>query len=90
MIQQIFKYPLVCCTGSQQVALPKGAVILSVGAINRGLALWAQVDATEPDRAHLVTLYWTGTEIVGDPGKFIGTVIEPNGLVWHIFVKEGY
>jgi hypothetical protein len=82
---KIFKYPLTM-DGDTTLELPRNAQILSVGAQNSQLYLWALVDTEigviESRYFRSLGTGWPTTK----PGKFIGTVFffESN-LVLHVF-----
>jgi hypothetical protein len=70
----------------KKFSAPPGAVVLTVQYVLDTLCVWYIVD---PDLAptHLYTLniYGTGWELPDNPGKYITTVIDSKGYVWHIF-----
>lgn len=73
----------------QQVLMPEGAEMLSVGlqgGIDAGsVCLWAMVDPDSPKVTRHIKWVGTGHPTEGE-GKFIGTVIlEGGALVFHFF-----
>jgi len=82
---KVFKYPLNM-DGDTTLELPRNAQILSVGAQNSQLYLWALVD-TEIGviESRCFSSLGTGWPIT-KPGKFIGTVFFFEGrLILHVF-----
>jgi hypothetical protein len=70
------------------VAMPYGAVILSVGVQHERVCVWALVAENEPMVARRFVVARTGTPIPGH-GQFIGTVLLHGGdLVFHVW--EGF
>jgi hypothetical protein len=88
-METIYKYPLVI-TGSQEVLLPKGASVLSVGVQHDTICIWALVDPTEPFEPQHLRIFGTGQPIPEDPDElllFLGTVLTGGGrFVWHVFL----
>lgn len=71
--------------------MPAGANILHVGYQSIGpdsydLFAWAQVDTAAPTVIRQLVIVGTGWDNRdGKPGKHLGTVQMPSGLVWHVF-----
>jgi hypothetical protein len=88
VMDAIWKYPLEI-TDRQTVQVPKGARPLSVGLDGDGqLCVWIRVKPNHergPQEDVAFNIFGTGDPIIGHPGRFLGTVTAPNGLVWHIF-----
>ena len=88
MNKVIWKYPLEV-TDYQELELPKGAKILSVGESRDGeLALWALIPHGPLEKEkRKFRIAGTGHFITpSETQNFIGTVITNDGfLVWHIF-----
>lgn len=85
----IFKYPLV--HGVNDVRLPAGARVLSVGAQGEQVVLWALVSAAEhPARSRTFRVAMTG-EVFELPierpqsNEFVGTCTTQQGFVFHVF-----
>lgn len=93
-MMRIWKFPLAITDG-QDVRMPKGATILSVGMIEDSLFLWAMVDDVAEKEDRSIRIHGTGHHVFkAERLTFIGTVIQPleNGalpaLVWHIFEER--
>lgn len=98
MAKVVFKYPLNISQGPGpcELQLPIGAELLSIGeqidnpAVFPKLVLWALVN---PDQTVFKPVYlelaWTGTALVRDPVRFIGTA-RARHLVWHLFEVEPF
>lgn len=79
----IHKYPLEI-TDVQEVPLPEGAQILSIGNQNGVLCLWALVNPLKPIMPRRFRIVGTGNSIKQHPGMHLATVvIDP--FVWHVF-----
>lgn len=84
---KIFKYPIKI-TDSQKVKMPINAIILSAGFQGDQLNLWAMVESKNTSLDNrVIEIYGTGNPIEGFDWekKFIQTVFDPQGFVWHIF-----
>jgi hypothetical protein len=82
-MSEVWKFPLALID-NQVVAMPEGSDLLHVGEQYGTLTLWARVTPTgqrEVDR--LIIVRGTGHPIFAQP--HVGTVLMPNGLVWHVF-----
>jgi hypothetical protein len=70
-------------------ALPEGAEELSAqwqdGA---GIVLWALCNPEHKMEVRRYLIYGTGWTIPDMPGRYVGTVQAPDGLVWHVFKAE--
>jgi hypothetical protein len=84
-MDSIWKYGLDIAD-TQELPLPLGAEILSVGVQNDNLVLWAICDPYQQTRSpRTIEIFGTGHSIDRDTRrKFIGTV-QMSSLVWHIF-----
>lgn len=84
MSRAIWKFPLAI-GDTVAVSMPEHATPLAVAEQNTILCLWAEVD---PDAA-LTTkefhIRGTGHLLQGNEGKYIGTAVMWNGLVWHVY-----
>lgn len=81
-MKSIYKYHLI-----QGVRMmPEGAQLLHVGEGHdcSGLFVWALVDPSAPEVCRDIRVVGTGWECP-ENGKYVGTVQERSGLVWHIF-----
>jgi hypothetical protein len=75
-------------TDRQLLAIHPGGQILSVAPTRDGLS--SQIDVwftTYPSRHGIETrwIHIAGTGQTVPPGRFVGTVVTPAGLVWHVF-----
>lgn len=79
-------------TDVQTVDLPGRPIPLSVAPARNGLAdvafdLWYEIDTDDEQRTG-VLVHTVGTGMpVPEHGDFIGTIVTPSGLVWHIYVQ---
>lgn len=85
-MKTIHKY-LLHGTSETKFVAPLGAKILSAGCQGRDtLVVWAEIDAdTTHTQVCTVYVYGTGWDIPDNPGRFIATVIDSSGFVWHIY-----
>lgn len=92
----IWKFPLAIEDG-QDVRMPQGAQILSVGLIGDTVFLWAMVDNENvgPKETRKIRIHGTGHHVYKyNLLTFIGTVIQPiegalpPALVWHVFEER--
>ncbi len=83
MSRRIYKYPLRI-SGEQDVEMPEGAELLSVGGQGGELVLWAQVDPDARLVRRKVILYGTGHELRDEPHRYVGTV-QFGIFVWHVY-----
>ncbi len=90
-MQSIYKYPLEI-VGKQQLLLPMGAEVLSVGNQNEILSLWALVSPEEESLPYDITIIGTGKELSDEAvaglraQNFYGTASMAGGqLIWHVF-----
>jgi hypothetical protein len=77
-------------TDEQDVKMPRGAELLSVGEQDRltptTLQLWALVDPDAEPRPRRIVIEGTGHPTEMNKDQFIGTVLSFGGqLVWHVF-----
>lgn len=83
-MKTIYKYN-VPVTDHPVVVLPRGAKILTVGAQQNYIYVWALVDSTKkPEVTRQFRLVGTGHPIEKDNLRFIGTVFVAC-LVYHLF-----
>jgi hypothetical protein len=94
MALAIWKYPLRV-DDEQQVDMPIGAKVLSVGVQHGTLCVWALVDPTSKETTpRTFWIFGTGhafpkTWSTGNMAAFVGTVMMSNGfLVWHVFTEN--
>ena len=80
---RIWKYPLFLCDW-QQVDLPEGAEAVHLQFQGELVNLWAMVDVKQPKITMDVYRIATG-ETIPARATYIGTVVMPDGIVWHYF-----
>lgn len=87
-MRTIWKYELPI-SDKVSVPMPRGAQVLSVAEQYGKLCVWALVSTTQEKEPQRFGIYGTGlpAEDAG-AGYFLGTVVMPNGLVWHVFREE--
>ena len=90
----IWKYPLELTDSTQQIAMPKGAKILTVQMNDTKICIWALVDSDAETDYRDFKIYGTGHAIYQsiEDLAYVGTVqmglLGPLGksiLVWHVF-----
>ena len=90
MSEVIYKYTLKKTANNEICAeMPFNAKIISVGYQRGDIQVWAIVNPSDKD-FHTVffNVYGTGHEVNKIEGKFLGTVVWPDGsLVFHIYLK---
>lgn len=93
-MQTIWKYELQI-TDEQELKIPPNADILSVAYQRNNdeqrdmLCLWAMVQPSRLQMSRFIEIHGTGNPSI-DPQYtriFIGTVVMPNNLVWHVFER---
>lgn len=77
----------------QEITVPSGAKILSVGEQRGVLCVWYcfnnAAEESAPTKKIAIRIVGTGSRGPGVTGfTFIDTVICSNGLVWHVFYDE--
>ena len=78
-MKTIYKYQL-----NDYVLMPKGAKPLHVNH-QGGDFVWALVDNSQPMVTHRFNVVGTGWDLTYVNGEYLGTLHEPNGMVWHAF-----
>lgn len=72
---------------AQAIDMHQAGEILSVAPTRDGgsgqVDLWFTTYLNEPSSKRWV--FMAGTGMPRPPGRFIGTVVTPSGLVWHVF-----
>lgn len=90
---KIFKYPIVGNARNNEIEMPAGAEILSVGQQNGDLYLWAIVNPQKDLVVRSIAVVLTGETYAPAEGpfKFIGTVQIPNRIIgeYVVHVFEG-
>lgn len=89
----IFRYPIEV-RGYQELSIPGPAKVLSVArsreAPNDYIDMWVYTEVGEPEWRVPVWIVGTGNLMPPELSPltpFIGTVVCPNDLVWHVFAK---
>lgn len=85
-MKTIHKY-LLHGTSETKFVAPVGAQILSTGCQGKDqLVVWVELDPSIKDtQIYNISVYGTGWELPDNPGRFIATVIDSSGFVWHIY-----
>lgn len=90
-MQTIYKYLIDPSPCVQEIEMYYGAKVLSVGVDgNDNLAMWVEVNTDFSKETHKFFCVGTGWNLddIFDHFKsikFHGTIVEDNGLVWHIY-----
>ena len=84
MPKRIFKYKVPLDT-FVSMDMPEGAEPLHFGIQNDEPTLWAKVDPDNPIVSKKFMLFSTGYWFEDDHLKYIGTVINLDRYVWHLF-----
>ena len=85
MAKAIWKYttPVVDLL---EISMPTGARVMTVQLQRDHVAMWAIVDPEVERERRRFAFYGTGQPMPEDPGAYVGTVQEADGvLVWHFF-----
>ena len=87
----ICKY-LLEFVGQQDVNMPQISKILSIQLQNGKLVMWAETELrNHAEYTRMITAYMTGEQAYVEPfGRYIATIIQPNGLVWHFYDTSEY
>ena len=87
--KKIFKYSLTV-NSHHSIAMPVGAVILSVQTQNEIPCIWAEVDPEALKVHRCFIVYGTGQDLNTEfPEKYIGTFQVLGGeLVFHLYERE--
>jgi hypothetical protein len=68
------------------VTMPRGAQVLSVNQQNGRICVWALVNSKQESELAEFRIYATGENVeMTGACDFVGTVMMPSGLVWHVF-----
>lgn len=74
-------------TDAQLIAIPHVGQVLSVAPTRDGgssqIDLWFTTSPGEPNGKRWIYMAGTGHPL--PDGRFVGTVVTPSGLVWHVF-----
>lgn len=71
----------------QDIAIPTGAEILSVGYKDDAATLWFRCDPDAAPKLRRIEICYTGVDDTPEKSYavFLGTIIKPDGIVLHIF-----
>jgi len=86
-MKTIYKFPLEI-TDYSTLRTHDKAKVMHVGEQGGQLCIWLEVDLTQVVATHGFYIRGTGHVITGEEGQFLGTVLMPNGLVWHIYLED--
>lgn len=78
---RILKYPL----GREPIWMPRGAKALYVGEKDNDIFIWMLCDQSQPGEERAFLVLATNESFTPDLIKYIGTIQQSNGLVWHIW-----
>lgn len=82
----IYKFPLeFYAAGPYKVLMQKGAEILKVDFQNGDIMIWAIVWPDNDMEEVSFSIYGTGHPFESTSDKYIDTVFDPDGYVWHLF-----
>jgi hypothetical protein len=82
MTKRIFKYPLK--TGTNELELPVGSLILDVICQNKTLTMYVMVNDTEDKVTRTIQVFGTGWVLPEENLEYINTV-DVGIFVWHVF-----
>lgn len=88
MALAIYKYTLGELDDEVTILMPRDATLFHVGEQAGNLTIWAGVNTEKSLVKRAIRIVGTGHPI-DDFSGFIGTVQMLNGLVWHVFDREG-
>jgi len=84
-MKRIWKYPLAAAD-QQRLSLPLNHRMLSAQLQGNEICIWVLVHPGDGTRLDVeIRIYKTGNPVPDDPGTFLATVQDPQGLVWHVF-----
>lgn len=73
-------------TYKMEIPMPEGAIIRHIGLDPQGNAcIWAEVDPSKEKKVRRFYSTGTGHGVVPENAGFIGTVVLPQGFVFHIY-----
>ena len=85
-MRTIWKFPVPFPGGD--IAMPKGAKILTLQMQQGVPTLWAEVVPDGLNEIHHLVIYGTGHPIHSGSGSYIGTFQDPP-FVWHVYDASG-
>lgn len=88
-MSEVWKFGLALRRGVwQSVGVPDGAQVVHFAEQDGVLCFWALVDPYALENEELsVAVVYTG-EQVPNGGRYVGTCMDSDELVWHLFVRE--
>ena len=86
MAKNIWRIPIQLTGAAQTFRLPQGADPVYFGTKGGGYNLWVEFDQAKADVLEEQTFLLVGTGFeVPDACNYIGTVIEADTFVWHLY-----
>lgn len=86
-MKTVWKYPLPDGPWSD-IAMPRGARILSVGLQDSNGVLWVEADPAVPFETRTFATYLTGDTLADKPHIYLATLQYPTGFVLHVYELE--
>lgn len=86
MSKTIWKYQIELADKSVRPMKSGAEILRGVGMQGGGIVLWAIVDPEENDTLSEFFVRGTGHPMTGEENIHIGTVQDPHGFVWHVFM----
>lgn len=88
-MQTIHKYRLMIAD-KQTLALPKGAIILTMMNQSEAPTMWARVDTDQPAEDHVVRMFGTGHPAnISTMARYLGTSLGHGGrTALHVFIEK--
>ena len=84
-MRTIYKYRLASLFGPQQIAVPLGAIPLTIQLQEGEPTLWCEVENTLSLDFMTLLVCGTGQPLSDSHGKYVGTWQEDSGLVYHAY-----
>lgn len=83
---RIFKYPVpnVCMGERAAVSLQEGAQILHVAIQDGRFTLWAKANPDARMQKRYFTIYPTGLMDIPEGARYLATLHDDQGFVWHV------
>lgn len=87
-MKRILKYPLEI-RSTQDIRLPKGAVVLTAQMQKGVPCIWVRADLTEEHEPVLIFFVATGEKVPIETDEYLGTIQEDGGtFIWHIYMRR--
>jgi hypothetical protein len=83
----IWKFPIKPA-GETWLQMPLGAHVLTAQYQDETLFVWALVDPLKPVLLHKVLSVGTGWSFDSQGWRYVSTVQDRGGFVWHVFAPE--